>query len=108
MAAPSDDAAMMLWPQACPTSGSASYSAQKTMWRSPVARGRAKGGRQDRDAAFDRRSPPRSAALGDGLGALELLVAQFGVGVDEVAQRDEFVARRRRWRWRRRRATLTR
>ena len=35
MPAPTAEAAMMLWPQACPISGRASYSAQIAMWSGP-------------------------------------------------------------------------
>lgn len=35
IAAPRADAAMMLWPHACPIPGRLSYSAQITMWSGP-------------------------------------------------------------------------
>ena len=92
MAAPSDDAAMTLWPQACPTSGSASYSAHRAIVSDPdpaVAR-----------KAVASPATPRSTAKpgglgrgGDPLGALDLVVAELGVGVDEVADLDELVGR---------------
>ena len=89
-AAPTADAAMMLWPHAWPMPGRASYSAQMLRTSGPLP--------AVATNAVGRSATPASTvkpASFEGLRApparLLLLEAQLGVGVDPVAQLDEGV-----------------
>ena len=88
MPAPSEAVQMMLWPQACPTTGSASYSAQMAMCSgpSPTLATNAVG------MSYTPRStskPAASSAVCQPRGGLRLLVAELGIGVDAMRQLDE-------------------
>ena len=76
---------MMLWPQAWPMPGSASYSAQMATCSGRAgARRTLSAGRRPRDDA-----KPRSSSTSESHAPPALLETDLGVRVDAMAQRDQ-------------------
>ena len=95
IAAPTPDAAIVLWPQPCPSPGSASYSARIPIRGPspprPPRRTAADRGRQAAGRVLDLEAVP-GEHLRDRSGGAVLLEGGLGVGVDPVRQVEDLVA----------------
>jgi hypothetical protein len=89
IAAPAAAAAIMLWPQACPIPGRASYSAQRHVQVTGASR-RGERGRQLAHAEADLKAGPVEL-LRQQRRSTVLLVPEFGLGVDPVTDADDRV-----------------
>ena len=95
-AAPTPDAAIVLWPQPCPRPGSASYSARIPIRGPTVPRPPAMprdDGRLERPGGLLHLETGRAQDLGDPGRCLSFLERGLGVGVDSMRQVDQRVAR---------------